>query len=35
MWLTEAVREIAGRIVTDRERALGDKVGKAPQHLSD
>jgi len=35
MWLTEAVREIAERIVTDRERALGDKVGKAPRHLSD
>ena len=35
MWLTDAVQKIAGRIVTDRERALGDKVGKAPRHLSD
>jgi hypothetical protein len=35
MWLTDAVQEIAERIVTDRERALGDKVGKAPRHLSD
>jgi hypothetical protein len=29
---TDAVQEI---VVTDRERALGDKVGKAPRHLSD
>jgi hypothetical protein len=35
MWLTDAVQKIAERIVTDRERALGDKVGKAPRHLSD
>lgn len=35
MWLTDAVQKIAERIVTDRERALGDRVGKAPRHLSD
>ena len=35
MWLTDAVQKIAARIVADRERALGDKVGKAPRHLSD
>jgi hypothetical protein len=35
MWLMNAAREIADRIIADRERALGDKVGKAPRHLND
>jgi hypothetical protein len=35
MWIMNAVEEIADRIVFDRERALGDKVGRAPQHLHD
>ncbi len=35
MWLTNAVEDIARRIVRDRERALGDKVGRAPRHLND
>jgi hypothetical protein len=34
MWLSNAVNEIAERIVRDRERALGDKVGRAPRHLN-
>ncbi len=34
MWLTNAVTEIAERIVRDRERALGEKVGEAPRHLN-
>ncbi len=35
MWLFNAVREIADRIVSDRERVLGEKVGSAPRHLND
>lgn len=35
MWLGNAVREIADRIVIDRNRALGEKVGDAPRHLND
>ena len=35
MWLLGAVRDIANRIVSRRERALGDAVGAPPQHLSD
>ena len=35
MWITNAVEEIADRICADRERALGEKVGRAPQHLHD
>ncbi len=35
MWLSNAVEEIADRIVADREKALGSKVGQAPKHLND
>lgn len=35
MWLSNAVREIAERIVRDREDALGDRVGQPPKHLND
>lgn len=35
MWLSNAVEEIADRIVRDREQALGSKVGTAPRHLND
>jgi len=35
MWILNAVEEIADRICADRERALGEKVGRAPQHLHD
>ncbi len=34
MWLLNAVNEIATRIVRDRERVLGEKVGEAPRHLN-
>ena len=34
MWLSNAVTEIAERIVRDRERTMGDKVGQAPRHLN-
>jgi hypothetical protein len=34
MWLSNAVEDIAEKIVRDRERALGDKVGQAPRHLN-
>lgn len=34
MWIETAIREIAHRIVKNREIALGDKVGQAPRHLS-
>ena len=34
MWLTTAVEEIANRIVRDRDRSVGDKVGAPPKHLS-
>jgi hypothetical protein len=33
MWLKNAISEIADLIVTNRERALGDKIGKPPKHL--
>ncbi len=33
MWITRAVRDIAERIVRDRERALGDELGKSPTHV--
>jgi hypothetical protein len=33
MWLKNAVSEIADQIVINRERALGDKIGKPPKHL--
>ncbi len=35
MWLQNALDEIAARMVKDRERVLGEKVGDAPQHLSE
>lgn len=34
MWLTNAVRSIAKKIVQQRERVLDDKVGEAPKHLN-
>lgn len=34
MWLANAVREIADRIIIDRNRALGEKVGDEPRHLN-
>jgi hypothetical protein len=33
MWIKNAISEIADLIVTNRERALGDKIGKPPRHL--
>ena len=33
MWIDNAVNEIAELIVTNRQRALGDKIGKPPKHL--
>ncbi|MDP2856420.1 MAG: HAD family hydrolase [Bacillota bacterium] len=33
MWLTNAVQQIADRIVHDREQAIGDMTGKPPQHI--
>ena len=33
MWLTNAINEIAELIVKNRERAMGDKIGKPPRHL--
>jgi hypothetical protein len=33
MWLDNAVNEIAELIVANRQRALGDKIGKPPRHL--
>ncbi|NNL77700.1 MAG: haloacid dehalogenase-like hydrolase [Desulfobacterales bacterium] len=33
MWIKNAVSEIADLIVVNRERALGDKIGKPPKHL--
>ena len=33
MWLKNAISEIADSIVENRERALGDKIGKPPRHL--
>lgn len=35
MWLWSSVNDIANRIVTERERSLGEKVGDAPRHLND
>ena len=34
MWLKNAVTEIAGQIVKNRENALGERVGKPPTHLN-
>jgi hypothetical protein len=33
MWITNAVSEISTQIVKNRERALGEKIGKPPKHL--
>jgi hypothetical protein len=33
MWIKNAITEIAELIVKNREQALGDKIGKPPQHL--
>jgi hypothetical protein len=33
MWIENAVTEICSQIVKNRERALGDKIGKPPKHL--
>jgi hypothetical protein len=33
MWIDNAVNEIAELIVANRQRALGDKIGKPPKHL--
>jgi len=34
MWIKNAISEIADLIVENRERALGDKIGKPPRHLN-
>lgn len=34
LWLTTAVREIAGRIVRDKERTVGDGTSGPPRHLT-
>jgi hypothetical protein len=33
MWIINAITEISTQIVKNRERALGDKIGKPPRHL--
>ena len=33
MWIKNAITEICRQIVKNRERALGDKIGKPPRHL--
>ncbi len=33
MWIINAITEISDQIVKNRERALGDKIGKPPGHL--
>ena len=33
MWINNAVNEIAELIVANRQRVLGDKIGKPPKHL--
>jgi hypothetical protein len=33
MWIKNAISEIADLIVENRERAVGDKIGKPPRHL--
>jgi len=33
MWIKNSISEIADLIVKNRERALGDKIGKPPKHL--
>jgi hypothetical protein len=33
MWIKNAISEICSQIVRNRERALGDKIGKPPKHI--
>jgi hypothetical protein len=33
MWIIHAIRQIAHRIVGDREEAIGAKTGKPPEHI--
>jgi hypothetical protein len=33
MWIKNAIVEICSQIVKNRERALGDKIGKPPKHI--
>ena len=33
MWIKNSITEICSQIVENRERALGDKIGKPPRHL--
>jgi hypothetical protein len=33
MWIINAVSEISAQIIVNRERTLGDKIGKPPRHL--
>ena len=33
MWIKNAIVEICKQIVKNRERALGEKIGKPPKHL--
>jgi hypothetical protein len=33
MWIKNAITEICNQIVKNRERVLGDKIGKPPKHL--
>jgi hypothetical protein len=33
MWIKNAITEICNQIVKNRERALGDKIGKPPKHI--
>ena len=33
MWITNAITEIASQIAENRDRALGEKIGKPPMHL--
>lgn len=34
LWIMQSAREIAERIIRDRDRAVGDNVGLPPRHLS-
>jgi hypothetical protein len=33
MWIISAIRQIASRIVHDREEAIGNKIGRPPEHF--
>lgn len=35
MWILNSVEEIAYRMVSERERSLGERVGKPPRHLNE